>query len=81
MNRKRLTEEAEGDCYITARGIRRLMCEKDLKQRDVARDAGFTEQQMSDMLAGRKRILADYIARIASAMDVTAQDIFDAGGN
>ena len=64
---------------MAARGIRRLMREKKLKQRDVARDAGFTEQQMSDMLAGRKRILADYIPRLAASMGATAQDIFDAG--
>ncbi len=61
---------------ITAQGIRRVIEQKRLVQANVAAAAGFTAQQFTDMLHGRKRILADYLPRIAAAMGVEPGEIF-----
>lgn len=62
-----------------AKGIETLLQERGLKQRVIAKKSGFTQQQFSDMLRGRKIIRADYLVQIAQAMGVSVQDIFDAG--
>ena len=64
-----------------AAGIEKLIKEHGLIQRNIAAKAGFTEQQFSDMLCGRKVIRADYLVPIAQAMRVSIQDIYDAGAN
>lgn len=61
-----------------ARGIRQIIREKGLKQYHVAEKARFSTQQITDMLAGRKVIRAEYLPAIAEALEVTIQDIFDA---
>lgn len=48
-------------------------------QRVVASRSGFTEQQLSDMLNGRKVIRADYLVRIADAIGVSIEDLYAAG--
>lgn len=63
----------------TAKGIRVIIAEKGLKQKRVAERAGFTPQEMSLMLHGRKTIKADYIPEIARALEVDANAIYDAG--
>lgn len=60
-------------------GIKKSMVEKGLYQKSVAKRAGFTEQQFSDMLNGRKVIRADYIPAIAKAIDIPIADLFSAG--
>lgn len=62
-----------------AEGINKIMEENGYIQRIIAQKSGFTEQQFSDMLCGRKVIRADYLVPIAKAMRVTIQDIYDAG--
>ena len=62
---------------ITAQGIRRVIEQKRLVQANVAVASGFTAQQFSDMLHGRKRILADYLPRIAAAMGAGPGEIFE----
>ena len=47
-----------------------------LKQYVVARQAGFSEQQFTDMLHGRKTIKAEYIPRIAKAIGVNVAELF-----
>ena len=65
-----------------AAGIRRIMEEQKLTQAEVAERSGYTKQQFNDMLQGRKRILADYLPRIAEAMGVEPGEIFrKADGN
>lgn len=54
---------------VTAR-IREMIAERGLKQSAVAKRAGFTEQQFSDMLNGRKVIRAEYLPRIADALGI-----------
>ena len=62
-----------------ARGIKNIISEKGLIQKVVAQRAGFTEQQLSDMLNGRKVIRVDYLPSLAKSLDVKISDIYDAG--
>lgn len=60
-------------------GIEKIMKENGYVQKIVAEKSGFSEQQFSDMLCGRKIIRADFLVPIAKAMRVNIQDIYDAG--
>lgn len=60
-------------------GIRQIMLSKGMYQKVVAERARFTEQQLSDMLNGRKIIRAEYLPRIAKALGVEVMDIYIAG--
>ena len=62
-----------------ALGIERLINEKGFIQGKIAAQSGFTAQQFSDMLNGRKIIRAEYLVPIAKALGVSVQDIYDAG--
>lgn len=57
-------------------GIKQSMAAKGLYQKFVAEKSGFTEQQFSDMLNGRKVIRAEYLPRIAGALGVSVGDLF-----
>ena len=60
--------------------IRGTIDAKGMKQVVVAERSGFTEQQFSDMLNGRKIIRAEYIPKIANALGVSVGDLLvDAG--
>lgn len=61
-----------------ARGIERCIQRKDLLKKQVACDAGFSEQMFSDMLNGRKIIRAEYMPQIAEAIGVEVADIYTA---
>lgn len=60
-------------------GLATIIKEKGLKQVYVAEKAGFTANELSDMLNGRKLIKACDILKIAQALGVTANDIYAAG--
>lgn len=60
-------------------GIRRIIRAKGLKQKSVAARAGFTAQQFSDMLTGRKILKAVDLFPIASALEVGPLEIYDTG--
>lgn len=60
-------------------GIKRVIDDKALSQSAIARRTGFSTQQFSDMLNGRKIIRADYMPRIAKALGVSIADIYAAG--
>ena len=62
-----------------ATGIRRIIQEKAFLQNAIARKSVFTVQQFNDMLHDRKVIRADYIPYIAKALEVSVQEIYDAG--
>lgn len=62
-----------------AAGIDKIIHDSGFIQKVIAEKAGFTNQQFSDMLCGRKVIRADYIVPIAKALKVTVQEIYDAG--
>ncbi len=61
-----------------ARGIERCIQRKGLLKKQVACDAGFSEQMFSDMLNGRKIIRAEYMPQIAEAIGVEVADIYTA---
>lgn len=64
-----------------AAGITLLLSKSGLRQKYVADKAGYTQQQFSDMLHGRKTIKAADILPISRALGVTVQDIYDAGAD
>ena len=55
---------------IVADNLSNIIKEKCLKQCTVAQKAGYSKQQLTDMLKGRKRIKETDILRLASALDV-----------
>jgi len=57
-------------------GIKQNIASKGLYQKAVAERAGFTEQQFSDMLNGRKIIRAEYLPAIAKAIGVSMDELF-----
>lgn len=57
-------------------GIQSAIKRKGMIQKAVAEKSGFTEQQFSDMMHGRKAILAEYIPRIAYAIGVEVGELF-----
>lgn len=54
----------------------RIIDEKDLKKKGVARRAGITAQTLSDILMGRRVIRADMVPALASAVDVPIPELF-----
>lgn len=56
--------------------INYIIRQKKLRKCAVAKTAGFSKQQFSDMLNGRKIIRAEYIPQIAYALDVTVAELF-----
>ena len=58
-----------------AANIKRVIAEKNLIQKGVAKRAGYTQQQLSDMLNGRKTIKAVDILIISQALEVEAGDL------
>ena len=60
-----------------ARNTRRIISTLGLKNRVVAKRAGYSEQQFSAMLNGRKIIKECDVAAISNALGVTPNDLFD----
>ena len=60
-------------------GTRRIIAQKGFKNIYVAERAGFTPQELSDMLNGRRLIKACDVPKLADALGVEAGDIYDAG--
>lgn len=61
---------------LVQKNIIRVIEEKDLKKKAVAKRAGMTSQAMSDIIAGRKVIKADMIPQLAVAMGVSITELF-----
>lgn len=59
-----------------AAGISKVMKEKGVKQTYIAESAGYTPQELSDMLNGRRLIKACDIPRIAKALGVEINHLF-----
>jgi len=60
--------------------LARIIEEKELKKKGVAKRAGMTAQNLSDILAGRKIIRADMIPALAFAVDEPIQELFKEKG-
>lgn len=56
--------------------IRAIIDAKGLKHKAVAEKAGYSIQQFSSMLNGRKTIECDDLWRIANALEVTPNELF-----
>lgn len=59
-----------------AHNIRDQIKKRGLKQKYIAQLAGFDEQTFSNMLNGRKYILAEYIPIIAEALGTTPNALY-----
>lgn len=64
---------------LVAEAIKNSIESKGLYKKYVAERAGFTEQQFSDMLNGRKVIRAEYVPAIANAIGINVSDLYAAG--
>lgn len=60
-------------------GVRMIIAKKGLRQNAVAKRARLSEQQLSDMLNGRKLIKACDLLPIAEALGVTVDELLAAG--
>ena len=54
----------------------RVIKEKGLVKKGVAKRAGISAQMLSDIIAGRRVIRADMIPALASAVDVPIPELF-----
>ena len=54
----------------------RVIDEKGLVKKGVAKRAGLTQQGLSDIIAGRKVIRADMVPSLAAAVDVPITELF-----
>ena len=59
-----------------AENTKAIMNEKGLKHKSVAEKAGYSVQQFSNMLNGRKNILDIDVWRIACALGVLPKELF-----
>lgn len=56
--------------------LNKIIQEKGLVKKGVAKRAGISAQNLSDILMGRKVIRADMIPALARAVDVPIPDLF-----
>lgn len=59
--------------------IQRIISEKGYKQNAIARKAGLTDQQLTDIIKGRRIIKVSDVTALAAALGVGIPDIYDAG--
>lgn len=62
-----------------SKGLALLIKTKGLRQVYVAEKSGYTSQELSDMLNGRKLIKACDIHKLAKVLGVTVEEIYTAG--
>lgn len=60
-------------------GVAEIIKTKGLKRVYVAQKAGYSAQELSDMINGRKLIKACDIPKLATVLGVTIDDIYEAG--
>ena len=65
-----------GNVSVVVPYIRAIIKQKGLKNKAVAEKAGYTEQEFSNMLNERKIVNSDDVLRVATALDVTPNDLF-----
>ena len=61
---------------LVQKNLVRIIEDKDLKKKGVAKRAGITAQMLSDIIAGRKVIRADMIPAIAYAVGEEIPELF-----
>lgn len=65
---------------IIAPNVKRIIKEKGLKHKHIADKAGYSENQFSSMLNGRKVVADSDVLRIAEALDVSVSKLFQKEG-
>lgn len=69
MSIKQINEPVSGN-------IERIINEKGLKKCAIAQKTGFTSQEFSDILNGRRIIKVNEVPHIAKALDVSLSELF-----
>lgn len=64
---------------VVPENIKRIIKEKCYKQGLISKRAGYEEQQLTDMLNGRKIIKPCDVFAIADALEVNPEDLFRRG--
>lgn len=64
---------------LVTKNVKQIITEKGLIQKRVAQRAGIEEKTFSNMLNGRKKICDKDVLNIASALNVTPNDLFGFG--
>lgn len=57
--------------------VRDIIRDKGYKQCVVAEKAGFSPQDFSNMLCGRKVFKVEYVVSICKALEISPNDLFD----
>jgi transcriptional regulator with XRE-family HTH domain len=57
--------------------VKKVIHDKGMKQCVVAERAGFSESEFSNMLNGRKLLRIEHIPRIANALGIEPNDLFE----
>ena len=65
---------------IVMTNVRRIICERGLKQCAVANKAGYTYQQFNNLMNDRKVVTDEDVVRLTSALDVTPNELFGLNG-
>lgn len=61
--------------------IEMIIAGKGMKKKHIAMKAGYSKQQFSNLMNGRKIIKPDDIIKIANALEVTPNDLFGVSNN
>lgn len=61
--------------------IEMIIADKGMKKKHIAMKAGYSKQQFSNLMNGRKIIKPDDIIKIAKALEVTPNDLFGVSNN
>lgn len=80
-NSRNLRKGSEKMNPIVAPNVKGIIRDKCLKQSAVAQKAGYSNQQFSAMMNGRKIIKDTDILRIARALNVDANELFKKEGD
>ena len=65
--------------YSISSGNKKANGEERTQEKEIAEKAGYTSKELSDMLNGQKLIRACDIPRLAYALKVTANEIYETG--
>lgn len=60
-------------------GLSRIIQQKGIKQTYVAQKAGYSPQELSEMINGRRLIKVCDVPRLAKALGVSSEDVYAAG--
>lgn len=61
---------------VVATNIRKIINTRGLKQKAIAEKAGYTDQQFSNLLCGRKKFETADIMKICKALEVMPNELY-----